>query len=233
MNGPQSSVFFILMMNRSDTPEPGASPAAPLNPTAGPGGPAMAAPVSAISPAAATLGSPQGVLALPAQSPAQAGEPESPMVDHTPSPAGGPSPRGDLRGIVAPARAAVGSGHALLTSSPHPEAWDAMEDLRVVDVPGPRGADLIAEALPLAGESLQRSLEEFVRQLESVDVTHGPTTAVAVTLAVAGAVASAVAAQEVIRRRSRSRGGIRLVDSRGRELALCFPELPRSWSKRY
>jgi hypothetical protein len=108
-----------------------------------------------------------------------------------------------------------------------------MEDLRVVDILGPRGADLIAEALPLAGDSLQRSLEEFMRQLESVDVTRGPTPALVATLAVAGAVASAVVAQEVIRRRSTSRNGIRLVDSRGRELALCFPELPRSWSKRY
>lgn len=98
-----------------------------------------------------------------------------------------------------------------------------------------RGADLIADALPIAGESLERSLEDFVRQLETVDVgaivTHSPTPAAFASITVAGVAASSVVARELARRRSRRGLDLRVLDPLGRELALSFPELPRSWSR--
>jgi hypothetical protein len=102
--------------------------------------------------------------------------------------------------------------------------------------PSPRGAELIAAALPFAGDSLERSLDDFVRQLETVDVaalvTDGRTPIAIASLALASAAASAVVIREVGRRRSMRGRGPRLVDPVGRELALSFPELPRSWSER-
>jgi hypothetical protein len=99
----------------------------------------------------------------------------------------------------------------------------------------PRGADLIAEALPFAGESLEKGLDDFVRQLESVDVaglvSRGPVPMVIVSVAMLSTAASALVVREAIRRRS-GRGRVRMVDHLGRELALSFPELPRSWSER-
>ncbi len=98
------------------------------------------------------------------------------------------------------------------------------------------GADLIADALPIAGESLEHSLDEFVRQLETVDVagivTRGPTPASYATFAVTGLAALAIATREVTRRRFRSARHFRVLDPVGRELALSFPELPRGWSSR-
>ena len=98
------------------------------------------------------------------------------------------------------------------------------------------GADLIADALPIAGESLEHSLDEFVRQLETVDVagivTRGPTPASYATFAVTGLAALAIATREVTRRRFRSARQFRVLDPVGRELALSFPELPRGWSSR-
>ncbi len=98
------------------------------------------------------------------------------------------------------------------------------------------GADLIADALPVAGESLEHSLDEFVRQLEAVDVggivTRGPTPASYATFAVTGLATLAIVTREFTRRRSRSAGRFRVLDPIGRELALSFPELPRGWSSR-
>ena len=118
-----------------------------------------------------------------------------------------------------------------------PAGPDSVASGRDGAAPLPRGADLIAEALPLAGDSLERSLEEFVRQLRAVNVagivTEGPTPIVVAAVAIAGAAASAVVVREVVRRRGGRGKGLRMVDSLGRELALSFPELPRSWSQKH
>jgi hypothetical protein len=102
--------------------------------------------------------------------------------------------------------------------------------------PSPRGADLIAEALPFAGDSLERSLEEFVTQLERGDVvalvTDPRAPMVVAALAMVTTAATAMVAREVVRRRSARGRGLRLLDPLGRELALSFPELPRSWSEK-
>lgn len=102
-----------------------------------------------------------------------------------------------------------------------------------------RRADLIAESLPMVGDSLQRGLEDFVNQLEAVDVpgivAQGPPPAITATIAVIGAATTSMVVREVARRKSSRRDGrgVRIVDPFGRELALSFPELPRSWSRRY
>jgi hypothetical protein len=148
------------------------------------------------------------------------------------------------RGVADPSRGAQASLHAVLaTTSSHPDlassssGSDAGAPGRDGAAPLPRGADLIAEALPLAGDSLERSLEDFVRQLRAVDVagivTEGPTPIVVAAVAIAGAAASAVVVREVVRRRAGRGKGLRTVDSLGRELALSFPELPRSWSEKH
>jgi hypothetical protein len=103
-------------------------------------------------------------------------------------------------------------------------------------IPSPRGADLIAEAISFLGDSLERSLDDFVRQLREVDVVglgaRGPAPIVVVSVALLSAAASAVATREIVRRRSARRHGPCVVDSSERELALSYPELPRSWSQR-
>ena len=100
----------------------------------------------------------------------------------------------------------------------------------------PRGADLIAEALPFARESLEDALEDFVRQLRGVDLAlfdaKGPGPIVFLS---AGVLASAVSA-EVVRRYMQRRGamnrGILALDASGRQHTMGFPELPGSWSAR-
>ncbi|MHB1556880.1 MAG: hypothetical protein ACYC61_05290 [Isosphaeraceae bacterium] len=100
----------------------------------------------------------------------------------------------------------------------------------------PLGADLIAEAFPFAGDSLERSLDAFVRQLEEVEVVglgvRGPAPILVSSLSVLGTAASALVVFEMLQRRGGRGKRIRVVDSLGRELALSFPELPRSWSQR-
>lgn len=102
--------------------------------------------------------------------------------------------------------------------------------------PSPLGADLIAEAFPFAGDSLVPSLDAFVRQLEEVDVTRlvarGPAPIFVTSLSVLGTAASALVARELLQRRGGRGRRLRVVDSGGRDLALSFPELPRSWSQR-
>jgi hypothetical protein len=95
---------------------------------------------------------------------------------------------------------------------------------------------LIAEALPFVGHSLEESLNDLVRQLEAVDMTGlvrgGPTPMVVASVTVLTAATSALVVREVLRRRSARGRGVRMMDHLGRELALSFPELPRSWSER-
>ena len=145
--------------------------------------------------------------------------------------------------MVEPGHLALSTGRSALATTlsrsllvPESDATDAASSGHNEAVPAPRGADLIAESLPFAGDSLERSLDDFVRQLEEVDVAalvgRGPTPMVIATLAVAGTAASAVVVRGIIRRRAERGRGARIVDSLGRELALSFPELPRSWSER-
>src|SRR5262249_27565128 len=90
------------------------------------------------------------------------------------------------RGVVDPARGTQVLGRGVLpTTRSHPERESSSSEPENptlgADEAAPllRGADLIAEALPFAGDSLERSLQEFVQQLRSVDmagiVTEGPT----------------------------------------------------------
>jgi hypothetical protein len=124
--------------------------------------------------------------------------------------------------------------HAILLSSPSPALQ--VESGEEEPVPSPRGADLIAEALPFVGDSLERSLDAFVRQLREVDVAGlgagGPMPIMIASVAVLGAATSVVVMREIVRRRSARGRGLRVVDSLGRDFALSFPELPRSWSER-
>jgi hypothetical protein len=55
---------------------------------------------------------------------------------------------------------------------------------------------------------------------------------VVAALAMVTTAATAMVAREVVRRRSARGRGLRLLDPLGRELALSFPELPRSWSEK-
>jgi hypothetical protein len=154
----------------------------------------------------------------------------------------GAAPRVDANDGIDPARVSRSSGrHALAATLHHPLPASLPANLgpaaaREADLtPSPRGADLIAEALPLLGDSLERSLDKFVRDLAAGEVaalaSDGRTPIVAVSLALLSAAASAVMVREVLRRRSMRGRGPRLLDPLGRELALSFPELPRSWSE--
>lgn len=242
---PPGSAFPNGGRDRIDSSQPGAMPAAPLNAPSAPLAPGMTA-SAATGPAA--IAASQAYLSPGLQTPPAGGgatnhrspslvDPDVASADPQGSTAIGPIPRGDSR-LALTARRSTPSSPARPDLDPADVSPDGAAVFPDEAPPSPRGADLIAEVLPLAGESLQRGLEDFVRQLEAVDVagivTQGPTPLVAATLAVAGAAASAVVVREVVRRRAvrRGRDGLRIVDPLGRELALSFPELPRSWSQR-
>jgi hypothetical protein len=231
-------------MEASDT---GASLVAALNVASGPGAPGA----QPLAPIASNLGAalvstgqlqqaPPAGGAPSAQPHAIASDADGSVGDRTVSLAIS-SP---TRGVVDPARGTHVLGRRVLaTTLSHPERASSSSEPVMAPLgaeeaaPLPRGADLIAEALPFAGDSLERSLEEFVQQLRSVDVagivTQGPTPIVAASLAIAGAAASAIVVREVVRRRAGRGEGLHLTDSLGRELALSFPELPRSWSEKH
>jgi hypothetical protein len=194
------------------------------------------------SPAAAgpAIQSVTGSSSLPAQS-AGIAELDSPLADH-PASATGRAQRSDARGAVQAGRSDSTLGRNSLASTPShfgpASSGDLEEDMAYHGSPAllPRGADLIAEALPFADGSLERSLNEFVRQLEAVDMTGllagGPPAVVVASVTLLTAAASALVVREVARRRSARGRGVRMMDHLGRELALSFPELPRSWSER-
>lgn len=242
---------------RADPYIPGAVLAAPLDssgvlsltsPQAPTASPAPAAPVTAAAAAAAAAAS-QAPMASsivpvgPVASQAIGGDPEAISVELSNSSALGHFVRGSQRLGRLSGR---GGGHAAHLYR-EPIAVD--DDASVADfdlasqvdrrpdelLQAAHGADLIADAIPIAGESLE-SLDEFVRQLEAVDVvgmvSRGPTPAAYVTVAITGLAASVIAARELARRRSRYAGRFRVLDPIGRELALSFPDLPRSWSGR-
>lgn len=244
----QSLMWSAIRENRLDLSSTGSMPIAPLET------PVWAPPpsVQALTPLAANPGAPAVVTsqALPASPVIQAqvhsmfSDPDGMLGEHPGSLAMGLPARAEGRGAMDSGRAREDYGRAVVVatmlsqSSLSPSSDEAgRTDASLEEIAAsPRGADLISEALPIAGESLERSLEEFVRQLETVDVsaivTSGPTPLVFASMAVVGAAAAAVVVRGVVRRRSR-RGGLRIVDSLGRELALSFPELPRSWSRRF
>jgi hypothetical protein len=247
MNAPPVNSFpmFAMMRGRSDPFEGGTSPAGPLIATPsvnGPGAQAiapLATNVSAVTagavsalPAAQGGVVPRGQLAVTADSEPHGGDPGAAL-------AVGSLARGDGRGTVDPGRPASSPGQSVpATALSHSVLRPAgTRDSSSADGGRaellPRGADLIAEALPFVGDSLEQSLDAFVRQLKEVDVAAGgPAPIVVATLAALGTATVAVAVQGIVRRRSSRGGGIRMVDSLGRELALSFPELPRSWSEK-
>jgi hypothetical protein len=150
--------------------------------------------------------------------------------------------RVDANVVADPARVPRSSGRHVLASTLHhnlpaslPARPEPAAGREADSPPSPKGADLVAETLPLVGDSLDRNLDEFVRLLAAGEVaalaSDGRTPIVVGALAMLSAAASAVMVREVVRRRSMRGSGPRLLDPLGRELALSFPELPRSWSE--
>lgn len=109
-------------------------------------------------------------------------------------------------------------------------------DERNLEVPQPRGADLIAEALPFAHESLENALEDFVNQLGELDLglrsAQGPAPIVVFSAAVLTSAASAELARRYMQRRQVRNRGVVAINPHGRQHTLGFPELPGSWSER-
>ncbi len=100
----------------------------------------------------------------------------------------------------------------------------------------PRGADLIAKAIPFARESLEQALEQFVDQLDDLDLgllgTRGPAPIVMFSVAAITTAASAELARRYVQRKNTLGRAILAVETSGRQLTLGFPELPGSWSER-
>jgi hypothetical protein len=98
----------------------------------------------------------------------------------------------------------------------------------------PQAAGLIANAVPFDQAALEKAVDQFFDQLESLGmgqlVEQGPTRIIPLSLALL----STVTAVEVARRRLKSRTGERKATERqnplGSEELLGFPELPGSWS---
>jgi len=98
----------------------------------------------------------------------------------------------------------------------------------------PQAAGLIANAVPFDPAALEKAVDQFFDQLESLGmgqlVEQGPIRVIPLSLALL----STVTAVEVARRRLKSRTGERKTTERqnplGSEELLGFPELPGSWS---
>lgn len=213
------------------------------SPTQGPAGPVALA-VPGASAAAAGLSASTGVPGPPAQ-PATPGAADPGHAAHlatAPPIAAASVSHSDGRASLDLSRQGGASGRSTFaTTQTHTVMLPAAEAVATSggseEAPlSPLGADLIAEAFPFAGDSLVPSLDAFVRQLEEVDVTglvaRGPAPILVTSLTVLGTAASALAAREMLQRRGGRGRRLRVVDSLGRELALSFPELPRSWSQR-
>jgi hypothetical protein len=244
---PLWSLFLFLQDqgDRTIIPEPGALPAAPLSTPTTPNAPS---PASAFIPGNVTAGQtlvsptsqvPTAGATVAVHSHAMVADLDAPPSDRAASLAAGAATRSEVRGTMVLTHTVMPTRSAGASRVDDGGAPDAAAPVVEESSPTPRGADLIAEALPLAGDALERGLDEFVRQLEAVDVagivTQGPTPLVVATLSAAGAAASAMVVREIARRRGlrRTDGRFRIVDPLGRELGLSFPELPRSWSERY
>jgi hypothetical protein len=248
-NSPSPSpLLFMLPRTRTDVVEVGALLAAPLNGMTGingPGAPLITI-VSVSSGSGAVIGAgvqtASAATALPGQ-PTVAMASDGSSGEHVSSFTVGPTQRVAGMGSVETARLTRTPGRSNLantlaqpvpwsSSTPVPDDGAGQEEKILT----PRGAELIAEALPFVGDSLERSLDDFVRQLKEVDVAGlgagGPMPIVVVSVAVLSAASSAVVVREIVRRRSARGRGLRVVDSLGREFALSFPELPRSWSEK-
>ncbi len=211
-------------------------------------GPGPAGPLALAAPGASAAGAGGSASTGMPGPPAQPATPAAPDPGHAAHLVGAPaipvaSPsHPDGRASLDLSRQGGSPGRSTIaTTLTHSVMLPAVE---IVEEPGgsgepplsPIGADLIAEAFPFAGDSLVPSLDAFVRQLEEVDVTglvaRGPARIFVTSLTVLGAAASALVAREMLQRRGAPGRRIRVVDSLGRELALSFPELPRSWSQR-
>jgi hypothetical protein len=100
----------------------------------------------------------------------------------------------------------------------------------------PRGADLIAEALPFDRASLEAALDQFVHQLDELDLrrlaARGPAPLVVFVLTALSSAASMEIARRFWRRRLLVAKGIGVGHPVVREIPLGFPELPGSWSER-
>jgi hypothetical protein len=249
-NAPQTfpGPYFDPMRDRSDGIAAGIPPTMSVNPNAVANAPGVQAlgtvslGVGVSSIAGGSSAQATSSVAVLAGRLALAADPDAPGGDHAGSSSAGLATQVDARARISTAWTSPSTGRTNLSTIhsdrtlPSTSAEQAGSDRGQAD-PLPQGADLILEALPFAGDTLERSLEEFVRQLEAVDVAglvrHGPPPFVVASVAVVSAAATAVVVREVVRRRSARGGRLRMVDSQGRELALSFPELPRSWSERY
>ena len=147
------------------------------------------------------------------------------------------------------AMGALPSGGALAvpihnTAAPTTRHW-SLRPATAAEVPAaeggedrlsPRGADLIAEALPFDRASLEAALDQFVRQLDELDIrrltARGPAPIAVFVLTALGSAASMEFARRFWRRRLLIAKGIPVGDPVVREIPLGFPELPGSWSER-
>ncbi len=99
-----------------------------------------------------------------------------------------------------------------------------------------QGADLITAAVPFDQASLEAALDQFVRQLDDLDIRRlaagGPAPIAVGVLTAAGTAASLELARRFWRRRRLVAQGIAAGYPVLREIPLGFPELPGSWSER-
>jgi hypothetical protein len=100
----------------------------------------------------------------------------------------------------------------------------------------PQGADLIAQALPFDRASLEAALDQFVHQLDELDIrrlaARGPAPIAVFVLTALSSAASMELARRFWRRRLLVAKGIGVGDRVVREIPLGFPELPGSWSEK-
>jgi hypothetical protein len=241
-------IAFPLPMARTDAIEVGALLAAPLSATTGVIGPG--------APFATTVGANPGSMAVVGPSTQAAPATSAPPVqssvrsapdgssgEHVSAFSVGPMQRVLGRRTIDPGRLTRTLGRSIPVSTvSHPVTSTTSDPSSADDagpegpMPSPRGADLIAETLPPIGDSLERSLDEFARQLQEVEVgglgAVPPMPIVVTSAAALTAATAAVVMREIARRRSARGRGLCALDSLGREFALSFPELPRSWSEK-
>ena len=228
---------------RPELSEPGATPSTVVGVLGGnnPGGPQVTA-VSGPNPTSSAVGGPVSTVGNAPIPPGSLLDASIVNADHS------TAANGVIVGMIGPANGPSGQPsrlpgrdtnrmsvyHMAVRSSS--ESADPAVDGPIGAIPSPQGADLIVEALPIAGRTLETALDEFVRQLDHLDagllVSRGPAPIVVFSLSLLSAAASAELARRYLRRRTSLKRGILAVDSSGRELTLGFPELPGSWSER-
>jgi len=147
----------------------------------------------------------------------------------------------DLDYVVLPGRATAAKPPHVASEAAPGESGDpgraVLADGEPEELLPPHAAGLIASVLPYDQRSLEKAVDQFLDQLQELNVGSliepDPVRAIVVSTAVIGAAVAVETARRRLSPRRRRNQPTRVWDANESEELLGFPELPGSWSARW